>query len=147
VAVSPGVSRSQLEEIDRLLRAAIADTRLVTFSLDGLRRIAEPHDYGILDGVARLFFYQVGGESRSGRPVGWRWALLPRISELDILPDQFPGSRPAPSGRHIHWDTLIATVSPRLSSSPTCDLVPSVKERSNEAASRTQPAKPAKPRR
>jgi hypothetical protein len=98
---------------DRLVRIAIAERRLVTFFLDGFRRIAEPHDYGIIDGVARLFFYQVGGESRSGRPVGWRWGLLPRISELHVLRETFPGSRPAPSGRHIHWDTLIATVSPR----------------------------------
>jgi len=98
---------------DRLLRTAIAERRLVTFVLDGFRRIAEPHDYGVIDGVARLFFYQIGGASRSGRPIGWRWALLPRISELKILPDGFPGPRPAPSGRHVHWDVLIATVSPR----------------------------------
>jgi len=98
---------------DQLLRTAIAERRLVTFVLDGFRRIAEPHDYGVIDGVARLFFYQIGGASRSGRPIGWRWALLPRISELKILPDGFPGPRPAPSGRHVHWDVLIATVSPR----------------------------------
>ena len=97
----------------QLICAAISERRLVTFILDGFRRIAEPHDYGIIDGVARLFFYQVGGESRSGRPVGWRWGVLSRISELRILSDTFPGSRAAPSGRHVHWDTLIATVSPR----------------------------------
>jgi hypothetical protein len=100
-------------DTDELLRAAIGQSRLVSFTLDGCRRIAEPHDYGIIDGVARLFFYQVGGESRSGRPVGWRWGLLPRISDLQLLPDRFAGPRPAPSGRHIHWDVLIATVSPR----------------------------------
>lgn len=101
-------------ETDRLLCAAIAEKRLITFTLDGCRRIAEPHDYGIIDGVARLFFYQVGGESRSGRPVGWRWGLLPKMSDLHVRPDRFPGSRPAPSGRHVHWDMLIATVSPRV---------------------------------
>jgi hypothetical protein len=100
-------------ETDQLLRLAITERRLVMFILGGFRRIAEPHDYGIIDGVARLFFYQVGGESRSGRPIGWRWGLLPRISNLQILRDGFAGPRPAPSGRHIHWDTLIATVSPR----------------------------------
>jgi hypothetical protein len=100
-------------DTDELLRAAISHRRLISFTLDGYRRIAEPHDYGIIDGVARLFFYQVGGESRSGRPIGWRWGLLPRISSLQILGNRFAGPRPAPSGRHIHWDTLIATVSPR----------------------------------
>jgi hypothetical protein len=97
----------------QLICAAISERRLVTFILDGFRRIAEPHDYGIIDGVARLFFYQVGGESRSGRPVGWRWGVISKISGLRILNDTFPGSRAAPSGRHIHWDTLMATVSPR----------------------------------
>jgi hypothetical protein len=101
---------------DQLLCAAIAERRLVTFTLDGFRRIAEPHDYGMIDGVARLFFFQVGGESRSGRPIGWRWGTLSRISGLRILDDTFPGSRPTSSGRHLHWDTLIATVSPRPTS-------------------------------
>jgi hypothetical protein len=105
--------RLSTEETDQLLRVAIAEKRLVTFTLDGYRRIAEPHDYGIIDDVARLFFYQVGGQSRSGRPIGWRWGLLPRMSNLQLLKDRFAGPRPAPSGRHIQWDTLIATVSPR----------------------------------
>ena len=83
----------------------------MAFTLNGFRRIAEPHDYGIVDGVARLFFYQVGGESRSRPPVGWRWGSLSEISELRILPDGFAGPRRAPSGRHVRWDALIASVS------------------------------------
>ena len=115
MAGSPGASGTELEEVDRLLRAAITDRRLVTFTLGALRRIAEPHDYGIIDGVARLFFYQVGGESRSRSPVGWRWADLTNIVDLRILQDRdrFPGARPTASERHIHWDRLLATVSPR----------------------------------
>lgn len=120
-----------LASADHLLRTAIAERRLVTFILDGFRRIAEPHDYGIIDGVARLFFYQVGGASQSTPPIGWRWGMLSRISELQILPDGFPGPRPAPSGRHIHWNVLIATVSPRpLSPLPrTAPASPRRKER------------------
>jgi GNAT superfamily N-acetyltransferase len=98
---------------DYLLRAAIAAKRLVSFTLDGCRRIAEPHDYGIIDGAGRLFFYQVRGESRSGRPLGWRWGNLSKISGVQILDERFGGPRPAPSGQHIQWDVLIATVSPR----------------------------------
>ena len=78
--------------------------------------------YGIIDGVARLFFYQIGGESRSGRPTGWRWGLLPRVSNVRILSQSFAGPRLVPSGHHTHWDTLIATVSPRpVSRSPTTE--------------------------
>ena len=102
-----------MEHVDQLLCVAIAERRLVTFDLDGFRRVAEPHDFGVIDGVAKLFFYQIGGESRSGRPVGWRWAVLPRISNLQILGEAFSGPRPVSSGRHVHWDALIATVSPR----------------------------------
>jgi hypothetical protein len=115
VAGSPGASGNELEEVDRLLRAAITDRRLVEFTLDGLRRVGEPHDYGMIGGVAKLFFYQVGGQSRSPSPVGWRWAELTKIVELRILHDRdrFAGTRPTASARHIHWDILFATVSPR----------------------------------
>ena len=102
-----------MERLDRLLRTAIATRRLVSFTLDGYQRIAEPHDYGIIRGVSRLFFYQLGGGSRSGKPLGWRLGDLSRMSNVRILDDRFEGPRPAPSGRHIQWDVLIATVSPR----------------------------------
>jgi hypothetical protein len=100
-------------DTDRILRSAIADRRLISFELNGYPRIGEPHDYGVIKGVRKLFFYQVGGKSSSGRPVGWRWAEIAKISELRILERQFAGARPAPSGRHTQWDELIATVSPR----------------------------------
>jgi hypothetical protein len=99
--------------VDEAIRAAIADKRLVSFELNGLPRIGEPHDYGVINGAHKLFFYQVGGRSRSGPPVGWRWAVLAEVSGLKILDRHFAGARPAPSGRHAQWDQLIATVSPR----------------------------------
>ena len=108
------VAGARSTSTDRLLRMAIAERRLVTFTLHGLTRRAEPHDYGIIGGVGRLFFYQVGGQSHSGRPIGWRWATVSEISNLEVLSQTFGGTRPAASGRHVHWDTLIATVSPRL---------------------------------
>jgi hypothetical protein len=101
---------------DRILRRAIAARRLVTFVLDDRRRIAEPHDYGVIDGVPRLFFYQVGGESRSIPPVGWRWGVLSKLSRLELLEERFAGPRPAPSGQHHRWDILIASVSRRVKS-------------------------------
>ena len=102
-------------DVDRLLRAAIVEKRLVSFTLHGLPRRAEPHDYGLINGAVKLFFYQVGGRSRSGRPIGWRWAVVSEISDLAILDDTFHGSRPSPSGHHIRWDALYATVSRRAS--------------------------------
>jgi hypothetical protein len=102
-------SGTPISDFDKLLKIAIRERRLVTFVLDQRLRRAEPHDYGLIDGERRLFFYQVGGESRSGRPVGWRWAMLSKMSELRVLDQCFPGPRPAPSGRHVKWDKLFAT--------------------------------------
>jgi hypothetical protein len=90
---------------------AISERRVIAFSLDGYARVGEPHDFGVIDGETRLLFYQVGGASRSGRPVGWRWAVVARISGLRLLDDRFPGPRPTPSGRHQRWDLLYASVS------------------------------------
>src|SRR5262245_40946200 len=98
-------------QYDELLRSAIAGKRLVAFVMDGCRRIAEPHDYGILKGERRLFFYQVGGESRSRPATGWRWAIMTKVSDLELLDRTFSGPRPAPTGRHVQWDVLIASVS------------------------------------
>jgi hypothetical protein len=103
----------EFAHLDQILRKAIAEKRLITFMLDGCRRIAEPHDYGINKGVPRLFFYQIGGQSRSIPSRGWRWATLSKISDLGILDKKFRGTREARSGQHIQWDVLIATVSPR----------------------------------
>jgi hypothetical protein len=100
-----------LRTTERLLCRAIDDRRLVTFVLDGCARIGEPHDYGVVDGEPRLFFYQTGGASRSGRPLGWRWASLPKIADFSLLDRQFPGPRPVPSGRRQRWDRIIASVS------------------------------------
>jgi len=106
---------------DQLLQSAIAGKRLVAFVLDGCKRIAEPHDYGIYKKERRLFFYQVGGESRSRPATGWRWAILSKVSDLEILDDTFAGSRPAPTGQHVQWDALIASVSLRPSGPRTPD--------------------------
>ena len=97
-----------------MLRAAIAERRLVSFMLSGCHRVAEPHDYGVINGETRLFFYQTGGKSRSGKPVGWRWAVLSKISDLTMLDEHFAGSRAALSERHVKWDVLFASVSSEL---------------------------------
>jgi hypothetical protein len=113
VPFAPVVAEDEdmFEEQDRLLRRAIADRRLVAFTANGHPRIAEPHDYGIKDGVSRLFYFQTGGRSSSKPPIGWRWAKLAGMAELQILDQTFDGPRAAPSGRHIEWDRLIASVS------------------------------------
>ena len=111
--MSPTDRGGAASEVDRLLRRAMAEKRLVAFSLAGCQRVAEPHDYGLIGGVAKMFFYQVGGVSRSGQPLGWRWAEIAKVSGLRVLDQQFPGSRAIPTGRHHRWDVLYASVSVR----------------------------------
>ena len=100
-------------EVDRLLRQAIAGKQVVSFTLKGCRRIAEPHDYGVIRGERMLLLNQVGGESRSGNRLGWRWARVDEIGDLQILDRRFAGSRPAPSGHHAKWDEIFASVTRR----------------------------------
>src|SRR5258708_31470859 len=71
--------------VDSILREAIAQRRLVSFLLDGRRRIGEPPDYGIVGGVPKLFFSQTGGETRSGRPSRWPWAGVSNMSDFELL--------------------------------------------------------------
>jgi hypothetical protein len=108
--VASVIGFSQQPDVDRILRAAIRDRRLVTFVLHGFPRRVEPHDYGIIDSAAKLFFYQVGGRSRSRPPVGWRWAFLSDIRGLEMLEEHFPGTRDT-GGPHAQWDLLFASVS------------------------------------
>ena len=100
------------KEVDRALREAIAGRRLVHFSYQGRDRKAEPHDYGINKGKTRLFCYQVGGESRSGKLPDWRLLEVPDVSGIELTDESFPGPRSV-SGAHIEWEELFASVSRR----------------------------------
>jgi hypothetical protein len=105
------VSIDDVDEIEKAICAAISQQRMISFVLNDHPRIGEPHDMGIIKGQRRLFFYQTAGGSRSGGPMSWRWVELAKISELAVLDRHFDGPRPPPSGRHHHWDHLIASVS------------------------------------
>jgi hypothetical protein len=99
------------EFIDNLLRMAITQRRKIRFFYDGKERLAEPHDYGIQGGKARLLAYQTGGQSNSGRLPDWRWIDVSKITGLEVLNETFAGNRNAPSGHHQKWDQLFLRVS------------------------------------
>jgi hypothetical protein len=75
----------------------------------GRERILEPHDYGVHNGVIKLFGYQVGGSSSQELP-NWRWMERDLISEIRLLKETFPGGRGAQSGKHHAWDELFIRV-------------------------------------
>lgn len=99
------------KSLDQLLREAIGSRHLIRFRYKNQERIAEPHDYGIQNGVVRLFCYQVGGRS-SGRLPGWRMFDVQGIRDCEPLEKKFTGNREIPSGTHHHWDEIFLRVDP-----------------------------------
>lgn len=98
--------------IDRLVRTAIAERRLLQLTYKGKTRIVEPHDYGVQDGKTRLFVYQlrVVGESESAKTRGWRLLEFPDITACAVLEETFKGSRGGSHQKHMSWDVLYARV-------------------------------------
>jgi hypothetical protein len=110
-AAKPEASASPASQsLHESLYAAIQTRRLVRFLYSGKLRIAEPHDFGMLSGRARLFCYQIGGESGTGRLPDWRLFDVPRISNFEVLERTFPGNRPIPSSKHHQWEKLFIRV-------------------------------------
>jgi hypothetical protein len=98
------------QDLDRLIREAIAEKHLVQFGYKGKVRIAEPHDYGVQNGIVRLFCWQVSGRS-SNRIPGWRMFDVEGIENCEILGKHFPGNRDV-SGKHHNWDEVFIRVEP-----------------------------------
>ena len=98
--------------IDRLLRIAIEERTIIGFRYRDKERVAEPHDYGIYKGRARLLVYQIGGSSK-GKIPDWRLMDVDLISEVQLLQKTFDGGRRASSGQHYLWDQIYASVTRR----------------------------------
>lgn len=105
-------SSSPRHSLDTQLRFAITNKRLIRVTYDGVVRIAEPHDYGLRDGAAKLLAYQRQRAGRKDHLVrGWRWLDISRIQECDVLEDSFSGTRETGDQQHHHhWDVLYARV-------------------------------------
>ncbi len=106
------IQKSQPTSLHQQLCSAIETKRLIQFTYQALRRIAEPHDYGIINGTSQLLVYQVAGKSRSRKLPDWRLIKVAEIAEFRILEERFPGGRAVPSGKHKQWDCLFARVAP-----------------------------------
>lgn len=93
--------------IDHQLRTAIAQKRLIDFTYQGMRRIAEPHDYGIQHGGVHLLVYQVWSVPFQR---GWRMLDVSQIEQLNLLEREFSGTRRKEHTHHYDWDTVLARV-------------------------------------
>jgi hypothetical protein len=80
-----------LEEMHRLVRAAVVHRRPIAAVYEGARRLFCPHVLGHNQaGQYRVFCYQYGGESKSGlRPKGgvgsWRCIALEKLGSVELL--------------------------------------------------------------
>jgi hypothetical protein len=97
-------------ELNQMLRNAIANKQLIRFRYKNYERTVEPHDYGVQNGITRLFCWQVSGKS-SGRIPGWRMFDVESIEHCEILDKHFAGNREV-SGKHHHWDEVFIRVAP-----------------------------------
>jgi hypothetical protein len=97
--------------VNQDLVRAILEKCLIEFVYRaGRTRIAEPHDYGIRDGVECLLAFQISGESQSGAPHGWKQFDVDQMHQLRVLERRFAGTRADRVQHHRAWDTLFARV-------------------------------------
>jgi hypothetical protein len=96
--------------LETQIQQAIQAKSLVHFYYDDLPRKVEPHVLGLKSGTMQFLGFQVGGASRSGGVPDWRRFDLYRVDRLQTVNIPFSGPRPAPSGRHSHWDHIIEVV-------------------------------------
>jgi hypothetical protein len=97
------------DELDRDIRFAIANKRLLELRYNGQARTVEPHDYGRHKGVVHLLAYQLRGASTAKGPQ-WRDFDVAKIEHCTVLDRTFPGSRGRDHRNHKVWDELWARV-------------------------------------
>jgi hypothetical protein len=95
-------------DLDQLVREAIQNKHLLHFRYKGKPRTVEPHDYGVQNGIVRLFCWQLGGHS-SGRLPGWRMFDIEGIENCETIDKAFAGNREV-SGKHYEWDEIFLRV-------------------------------------
>jgi hypothetical protein len=105
------VSPKPEPKVDPVIWTAIEHRRLLRLRYRNKDRIVEPHDYGVHNGIVKLFTYQVGGSSSQKLP-NWRWVETDLASDVQLLNQTFPGGRPTKSPKHHKWDKLFIRVKP-----------------------------------
>jgi len=110
--VSPHSAELLSTSLSDLIFFAIKNKRLIRFRYQNCLRIAEPHDYGMMNGTRTVFVYQVGGQSKTKSLPGWKHMKECEIRKLEVLDERFAGQRPAPSGQNKKWDKVFIRVGP-----------------------------------
>ena len=96
--------------LDERIRRAIAEKRLLEIRYKRAVRLAEPHDYGVIDGTERLLIFQLRGPDSGKRAVGWRLLDVVKIESCVVTDQTFAGSRGQSHQQHYQWERLYARV-------------------------------------
>lgn len=94
--------RNMPHTMDGMFRKAICEKRLLKIEYDTYCRIVESHVYGRKNGKDGILSYQIRGKSSSGI-LGWKRMYSPKITNMRVLRERFPGKRPV-KGNHSSWD-------------------------------------------
>jgi hypothetical protein len=99
-----------LDSLDERIRRAVAEKRLLEIRYKRAVRLAEPHDYGVIDGTERLLIFQLHGPDSGKGAVGWRLLDVVKIESCVVTDQTFAGSRGQSHQQHYQWETLYARV-------------------------------------
>ena len=76
--------------MEELIERAVRGKQLLAFMYEGCYRKVEPYTYGCTTkGKDALRGFQVDGESRSDRKLGWRLFLIDEIENLELLNETY----------------------------------------------------------
>jgi hypothetical protein len=104
------MTTAPLDYLDERIRRAIAEKRLLEIRYKRAARLAEPHDYGVIDGTERLLTFQLHGPDSGKGAAGWRLLDVVKIESCVVTDQTFPGSRGQSHQQHYQWETLYARV-------------------------------------
>ena len=100
----------RVDSVDQPIRRAITEKRLLELRYKKAVRLAEPHDYGVIDGTPRLLVFQLQGPDSGKGAVGWRLLDVVKIESCVVTSRTFAGSRGQAHQQHYQWETLYARV-------------------------------------
>ena len=98
------------DSVDIRIRHAIAEKRLLELRYKRAVRLAEPHDYGVIEGAERLLVFQLRGPNSGKGAVGWRLLDVVKIEDCAVTEQIFAGSRGQSHQQHYKWQTLYSRV-------------------------------------
>ena len=104
------MATAPLDSLDERIRRAIVEKRLLEIRYKRAVRLAEPHDYGFIDGTERLLIFQLHGLDSGKGAAGRRLLDVVKIESCVVTDQTFAGSRGQSHQQHYQWETLYARV-------------------------------------